>query len=212
MCIANQELCYSAGHRILEETGNVFGYRSLMTLFPDKNLGIFISSTGEDDDELFRLAVSSYISDLYNEEEPWLNSTLLCSFPKPFRSNAPKRRSRYIPNDVPLDRPIEDYTGTYHHEVFRDLTVTAEENQLKLTYGYVTFELRKRAKGSEKFYMIAEGSAKHALRPRTLEFRETEANRTGYINVVHINSFEDSDFVKVPDIDTSSLIPIKIWR
>lgn len=196
-------------HRILEETGNIFGYRSLMTLFPDKNLGIFISTTGEDDDELFRISVSSYIADLYNEEEPWLNSTLLCSFPRPFMAHSPKRRSRYLPGDVPLGRPIGDYIGTYHDEVFRDITVTTENNQLKLTYGYVTFELRKRAGKSEKFYMIAEGSAQYALKPRTVEFRETDANRTGYINVLFIKSFEDSEFFKVPEIDTTST---GIWR
>lgn len=180
-----------------------------MTLFPDKNLGIFISTTGEDDDELFRISVSSYITDLYNEEEPWLNSTLLCSFPRPFMAHSPKRRSRYLPSDVPLGRPIGDYTGTYHDEVFRDITVTTENNQLKLTYGYVTFELRKRAGKSEKFYMIAEGSGQYALKPRTVEFRETDTNRTGYINVLFIKSFEDSEFFKVPEIDTTS---IGIWR
>ncbi|XP_061164214.1 uncharacterized protein LOC133173245 isoform X1 [Saccostrea echinata] len=196
------------GHRILEEAGNLFGYRSLITLFPDKHLGIFISTTGEDNDELFRISVSSYISDLYNEEKPWLNSIVLCSFPRPFMPHPVKRRSRYIPKDIPLRRPVRDYTGTYFNEVFRDLLITSENNRLKLTYGYVTFDLRKKTENSEKFYMIAEGSAQHILGTKTVEFRESKANSTGTINVVHLNSFENSDFVKLPAVDTSSIFDI----
>ncbi|XP_062566856.1 uncharacterized protein LOC134229169 [Saccostrea cucullata] len=192
------------GHRILEEAGNLFGYRSLITLFPDKHLGIFISATGEDDDEMFRISVSSYISDLYNEEEPWLNSTMLCNFPQPFMPHPVKRRPTYIPRDIPLERPVEDYTGTYFNEVFRDLLITSENNQLKLTYGYVTFDLQKKAKNSEKFYMIAQGSAKHVLQTKFLQFRESKINGTDTINAVYLKSFEDSEFVKLPDVDILS--------
>lgn len=197
-------------HRILEEAGNIFGYRSLMTLFPDKRLGIFIATTGEDKDELFRISVNSFIADLYNEEDPWLNSTLLCSFPRPFMTEKKKKQSRFIPRNIPLGRPIENYMGTYYNDVFHEITVTAVNDQLKLTYGYVTYDLRKRRERSENFYMIAQGHAQHILKRRTVEFRETEANRTGYINVLHINSFEDSDFVKIPEVDTSAILPARI--
>jgi hypothetical protein len=181
-----------------------------MTLFPDEQLGIFIATTGDDKDELFRISLSSYIADLYNEEDPWLNSTLLCSFPQPFMAEKKKKKSRFIPQNISLDRPIEDYIGTYYNDIFHEITVTEVNNQLRMTYGYITYDLVKRRKKSEKFYMIALGHAQHVLKKRTLEFRETEANRTGYINVLHINSFEDSDFVKISEMDTSAIIPVKI--
>ena len=196
---------YTKGHRILEETGDIFGYSSLMTLFPDQKLGIFIGMTGEDDDDLFRITASSFIADIMNGQEPWLNASTLCSFPEPFMKTKPKKRSRPT-GDYPLDRPASDFVGVYRNNLYGDLAISENNGSLQLQYGYVTFHLVRRDSKSYMFYMISTGIAARAFSRRTMEFKASDPDKPDYINIARLRHFEGSDFVRQPQLSVGMFV------
>lgn len=179
---------------MLEQTGDVHGYSTIMTLFPQTKLGIFIAMTGEDRHDFFRTTLSSYIADLYHKEAPWLNSTLLCAFPSPWKTPPPPKGIPVI-TEVPLKRPISDFVGKYHNDLYGTLSIVENMGQLELHYGLGQFTLKRRDSTRPRFYMIPKGLIEHAFEISTMKFREQRV--TNLIEGVNINKFEDADFMKV---------------
>lgn len=54
---------YYRGNRILRHTGTTLGYSSMVTLFPDLNLGVFTSMTGKDEHCNLRDLLHNFLSD-----------------------------------------------------------------------------------------------------------------------------------------------------
>lgn len=181
------------GWNILEQTGDLFGYSTMMTLFPQSKLGIFIAMTGEDDKDFFRTTLSSYIADIYHKETPWLNSTLLCAFPLPWKA-APVPKPDLVITEVPLARPIGDFVGQYIDDLYGTVNVVDNMGQLELHYGFVQFILKRKESSKPRFYMIPKGAAEHVISIDTLKFKEQRI--TNLIEGVNIDKFEDSDFKK----------------
>ncbi|XP_066287724.1 uncharacterized protein [Branchiostoma lanceolatum] len=114
-----------AGYRWLHHGGKLFGFTSLMTLFPDQSGGVFTSVNGP----VFRLdrdvhRVLHYrVSDMILGLDPWLNTTTACSYPQPWGTRpadhlpAPPAISRDFPRDK------RDYVGSYGNQVFGNLTI-----------------------------------------------------------------------------------------
>lgn len=166
----------------------------MMTLFPQSKLGIFIAMTGEDDKDFFRTTLSSYIADIYHKETPWLNSTLLCAFPLPWKA-APVPKPDLVITEVPLGRPIGDFVGQYIDDLYGTVNVVDNMGQLELHYGFVQFILKRKESSKPRFYMIPKGAAEHVISIDTLKFKEQRI--TNLIEGVNIDKFEDSDFKKL---------------
>ncbi|XP_061172983.1 gigasin-6-like isoform X1 [Saccostrea echinata] len=129
------------GNRILRHTGSTFGYCSLVTLFPDLNMGIFTSMTGDDEHYIFRNLLHNYISDTLLEVTPWLNSTTFCSFPNPWYSSISYDQYVKIEDSVCALRPLSEYVGTYHNDAYGEAHVTMGNGHLVLTYGVASWNL-----------------------------------------------------------------------
>ncbi|XP_062602896.1 putative beta-lactamase-like 1 [Saccostrea cucullata] len=182
------------GWKIVEQAGDLFGYSTIMTLFPETNLGIFIAMSGEDKHDFFRTTLASYIADLYHKETPWLNSTLLCAFPSPWKV-PPAPKAPLNMTEVPLNRPITDYVGTYVNELYGALEVREVFGRLELNYGLGQFDLKRKDSTKPRFHMIPKGLSKHVIDISSMKFREQRG--TNLIESANINMFEDADFMKV---------------
>lgn len=187
--------------RILETADDMHGYNTLMTLFPDHKLGIFIAMTGEDKKDLFRTALSSYISDLYLGKEPWLNSSLLCSFPEPFMKGPDPDTPRTHP-EVPLGRAPEDFIGKYTNDIYGTAEIVSERGILVFKYGFGTFDLKREESTSLKFNMFPTGLIHHMFSVDDLRFRE-KTNSTD-IEAFTVDKFDDAKFVRVLPQTTAS--------
>lgn len=181
------------GWNMLEQTGDLYGYSTMMTLFPQTKLGIFIAMSGEDDNDFFRTTLSSYIADLFHKETPWLNSTLLCAFPRPWKA-PPVPKPDPVIIDVPLQRPITDYVGQYKNSLYGTLNVVDNMGQLELHYGFVQYILKRKESKSPRFYMIPKGIYEHIFGIDTMKFKEQSI--TNLIESANIDMFEDADFLK----------------
>ncbi|KAK2179290.1 hypothetical protein NP493_501g02000 [Ridgeia piscesae] len=68
---------YYRGYRTSDHSGSQGGYKSLLTLIPAENIGIYTAVS--QDDSLVRYLVHVYIADLLLGEEPWVNASWACS-------------------------------------------------------------------------------------------------------------------------------------
>lgn len=195
--------------RILEETGDIFGYSSILTLFPDDKLGIFVAMSGEDDDDLFRITASSYVADVMNGQEPWLNASSLCTFPEPFMKQTPNKGKRAI-KEVSLGRPANDFAGIYRNNLYGDIAIAENNGSLQLQYGYVVFDLIRRDSKSYRFYMISTGIAEHAFKRRSLEFKASDPEKPNYINIASLPHFEDNDFIRQPHLTVGMFVSTSV--
>ena len=75
-----------AGYNSVLHRGYLFGYNSQLSLLPDVDVGVFLALNGNDYTSLGRLLIHAFLMDLALDEEPWLNTTTVCTFPHPWRS------------------------------------------------------------------------------------------------------------------------------
>lgn len=159
-----------------------------MTLFPDKDFGVFTTLTGEDSGYLYRSNLHSLISDLYLGEKPWLNATIICSFPEPFRSKVTPYRPRIDTSRGPA-RNVSDYLGVYQNTPYGFLTVTHRNNQMQLEYGFGQFDLYAKTTKNQ-FFIHSVGTVAGMTNYKTLDFIESPQ---GEIIAVKIRGFESED-------------------
>ncbi|XP_048733367.2 uncharacterized protein LOC125649702 [Ostrea edulis] len=179
---------YYRGYKILSHTGSTFGYRAKLTLYPSMNLGVFSAMTGDDPSYLYRSNVHNLISDLYLGEEPWLNATIMCSFPEPFRSKSSSSKPQINTNRKPA-RNVRDYLGLYKNIPYGFATVTKNQTQLTLQFGFGRFELYAKTTKDE-FYVQSVGMITGLTNFKSLKFIESS---DGTVTAVEISAFESKD-------------------
>lgn len=128
------------GNRILRHTGTTFGYSSMVTLFPDLNLGIFTSMTGQDEHYILRNLLHNFLSDSLLGITPWLNATTMCTFPNPWYSSISYSHYVIIDKTISASRPLSEYVGTYHNDAYGEVRVILDpKGQLILNYGVASW-------------------------------------------------------------------------
>lgn len=165
--------------------------------------------SGEDDDDLFRITASSYLADVMNGQEPWLNASSLCTFPEPFTKQTPNKGKRAI-KEVSLGRPANDFAGIYRNNLYGDIAIAENNGSLQLQYGYVVFDLIRRDSKSYRFYMISTGIAEHAFKRRSLEFKASDPEKPNYINIASLPHFEDNDFIRQPHLTVGMFVSTSV--
>ena len=86
--------------------GSLIGSRAAMSVSVEKSpLALFISATGPDPVGLskFEAVTKMFVTDLLWGEEPWLNISTACSFPKPYVSDEVSQclfLKRYVSDEI----------------------------------------------------------------------------------------------------------------
>ena len=140
---------------MVSHTGTVGGFSSLLTLFPDLELGIFTNVNGPmaPHSDNFLQALHMYAVDVIMEEDPWLDVTpgnnvtqgTACTYPLPWAvegpsvqtldtlkniNHQPRKSERGKAQKLP-EEEYEAYLGTYGHHLLGDTVIyynsTADE-------------------------------------------------------------------------------------
>ncbi|XP_064606865.1 uncharacterized protein LOC135471529 [Liolophura sinensis] len=132
------------GRHLVLHSGAFHSYTSLLWLFPDEDLGIFVSTNGIAEHDDPKLTTMMYASDLLLGETPWLNSTTACSFPEPWKVKSSKNSTEFSRQEVHSERHLTEYVGVYGNRFVGDMNVfinrTANDTlQLNLGYNIQTF-------------------------------------------------------------------------
>ncbi|XP_061190033.1 uncharacterized protein LOC133197863 [Saccostrea echinata] len=200
---------YYREYKILRHTGTILGFSSLVTLIPDMNIGIFTTMNGQDSDYIFRTLLHNYLADIALGEDAWLNSSTICSFPKPWFSLTPSA-SHHISKSNTLSRSSSEYVGHYHNNAYGDLHIFLNSTTgiIDLKYGIATWNLypkHSRDQFAAQGYGILENISPYDL--ATIKFHHD--THGGSIISVEVTSFEPKDppiFSKVSSSVGSSVI------
>ncbi|KAL5010565.1 hypothetical protein ScPMuIL_012870 [Solemya velum] len=201
------------GHLNLLHTGQVYGYDSLIWLFPDNDVGIYtaVNGPGNNEAKTALRVIHHYISDILLNMTPWLNLSAACSFPEPWltrhknrahdddplEGDAVKGRNKYTTPVVRSGRTLENYIGQYGHLAFGNITIKLdlEVDLLHLTVGRFGEAWLYPTDRVDQFDMRFTGPLKYVSeadgwnRSIPLIFR---ADDTGYITSLYALFIEDS--------------------
>lgn len=194
---------YYRGYRILRHTGTISGYASLLTLFPDSDIGIFTSMTGSDPDYILRTLLHNYLADIALGETPWLNGTTICSFPEPWMKKH-ITSSSVIATNLPFHRSIQEYVGSYHNDLYGTikLHISSPNHHLVMQYGIATWFLYPNH-AADNFSGKGHGLAAVVYDLDSVIFH---TSGHGTIHSMVISSFEHSDppvFIKTASQSSS---------
>ena len=148
------------GYRMVVHTGSTWGYRAMLSWYPEADIGIFVAFTGNDPNYLYRLTLHNYIFDVYTGHVPYLNTSTICTYPEPWlKSDIPKEKPTY-PKDRNTTRNQKEYIGMYKNKAYGKIKIGkhTEKNKLKLIYGYLTFVLYP-SETKDEFYGDTSGIA-----------------------------------------------------
>ena len=133
--------------------GYLYGYNAQLSLLPDADVGVFLALNGDDYTSLGRFLIHAFLMDLALDEEPWLNTTTVCTFPEPWvplpfaeelvqkiasRDDGPRHRFTKSDesSDFPYPSDLTPYTGVYGDFYYGNVTVFSDDSQsLFIQYG-----------------------------------------------------------------------------
>ena len=117
---------------MLSHTGGLAGYKTLLALVPSEGIGVFITANNYVD----RTLPLFYILDVLLAEEPWLNASTVCSFPKPWMPDHNDTTPSLNITEGDPARDLAAYTGQYGNAAQGRIYVYLNgSNNLKLQYG-----------------------------------------------------------------------------
>ncbi|XP_052099818.1 penicillin-binding protein 4-like [Mytilus californianus] len=158
------------GNRMFIHGGATFGYRAMLSWYPDADLGIFTVLTGNDPNYFIRQILHNYIFDVYTNQTPYLNSTTVCSYPQPWFDYTPRTKPN-VTKSRAMSRQKKDYFGNYYNPAYGNIQVKDHEdmNKLTLIYGVSTFFLYPK-ETKDEFYGDSVGSTRYILNFYTFRF------------------------------------------
>ena len=124
-----------SGYWRLWHSGGIMTYKSQVWLIPEINKAIYVEVNGPQTGSWAIVHIAHFIVDVLTGEEPWLNTSTVCSFPEPWRKQATHVVSRFPTAEPPY--PIDHYVGAYTNEAFGriDIKLNASDMALHLTMG-----------------------------------------------------------------------------
>ncbi|XP_005089508.2 protein flp [Aplysia californica] len=146
---------YYRGYERLTHTGSTIGYRAMLSLLPKHKIGVFTVMTGKDDSYKYRVPLHMYLLDRALGFQSWLNSSTICSYPKPWKTAKKSSPPPKLDASLKLQRDIEEYEGTYHNPAYGYLEISYNKTltSLVMTFGWGIWRLFPRPKLSgDKFY------------------------------------------------------------
>ncbi|GFN80425.1 protein flp [Plakobranchus ocellatus] len=195
---------YYRGYERLSHGGSTLGYKALMSLIPELQIGIFTALSGVDSDYKYRSSLHYFLLDsAMGYEQPWLNATTICSFPEPWRRKSPP--SKHVKLDATLKPSLNltHFEGTYYNEAYGYLHVNYNTSlsTLILTYGWGRWQLfykPQSAASTHKFY--GKGMDITALNLYPMYFYQGSHNGEDTIISLNATAFES----KLPPIFTKA--------
>lgn len=174
------------------------------------NIGIFTTMNGQDSDFIYRTLLHNYLADVALEEEAWLNSSTICSFPEPWFSLISKT-SHPINKSNKLSRSTSQYVGHYQNEAYGDLHIFQNSSTgfIDLKYGIATWNLYPKS-SHDQFTAEGYGILQH-LSPYNLHSIAFHQGSHSGVSIasVEVTSFEPKDppiFNKVSSVVPSNII------
>lgn len=133
------------GHHRRQHGGSIEGYRSLMTVFPNDNMAVFITTNTGVAGYNFDATITNYIADKFLKMDiiDW-NSRYRKDFneAKEKSEKAKKENEEKRQKDTKPSHDLAAFVGVYEHPAYGKLTVLEENGNLKVDFHTEKFGLR----------------------------------------------------------------------
>ncbi|GAB3508900.1 serine hydrolase [Emticicia fontis] len=133
------------GHLRRQHGGSIEGYRSQMTVFPNDNLAVFITTNTGVVGYNFVSTITNYIADTYLEKNviDWntrLRKDFLEAKEKTAKAKVDNENQRQ--KDTKPTHTLTNYAGTYEHPAYGTLTINVNDDSLKADFHTEKISLR----------------------------------------------------------------------
>lgn len=133
------------GHQRRQHGGSIEGYRSQMTVFPNDNLAVFITTNTGVVGYNFVSTITNYIADTYLEKNviDW-NSRLRKDFLEAKEKSAKTKvdNENQRQKDTKPTHALTNYAGSYEHPAYGTLTINVDGDSLKAEFHTEKIRLR----------------------------------------------------------------------
>ena len=122
-----------SGYKKIWHSGSIATFKSQVWLYLDKGFGIYVTSNGPPASSTTRAlkSILQYISDILLGEMPWLNTTTICTFPKPWKTEEKPEESDDEPasfhelSQQNSPHRSSEYMGKYSNPGFGDVIISS---------------------------------------------------------------------------------------
>lgn len=206
------KITYLPGYQYHAHAGVLFGYDSLMTLYPDMGVGVYTAMNGPGGRDAFiaNQLIHYFISDVMLGEQPWLDTKSILTFPEPW---LPQEQFVFpsmqvhceITKGLPASRMLNQYVGTYRHRFLGNIKISVDDANrvLHMSYGKLGQFLLHPDGEEDEFRIEGTGSLWfiHELdeyAPTSWMMVKFTSNEIGSINALICSLFESGPiFTKV---------------
>jgi CubicO group peptidase (beta-lactamase class C family) len=145
-----------SGRKIVSHTGGVNGFVTSVTLVPEEKLGILVF-TNTDQNAFYEALkweiLDAYLGNVYRN----YSMVYLGYFNSQEQESAKKDKtlSDSVALKIPTSLPISAYTGNYVNEVYGDMKVVLENNELRMKFSHhPNMYAKLEPLGGNRFYVV----------------------------------------------------------
>jgi CubicO group peptidase (beta-lactamase class C family) len=144
------------GRKIVEHTGGVNGFVTAVTLVPEEKLGILVF-TNTDQNALYEALkweiMDAYLGNQYrNYSKQYLTGQRI---QQASEEKTAKKFQDSVALKLPAELPLNAYTGHYFNDVYGDMSVVLEKNELQMKFSHHPDMYAKLSSlGGNRFYAV----------------------------------------------------------
>jgi CubicO group peptidase (beta-lactamase class C family) len=182
-----------SGKKIVSHTGGVNGFVTSVTLIPEENLGVIVFTNT--DQNSFYEALKWEIADAYlgNPYRGYSNVYLLNTT---LRKNMEAKKDKTLKDSAALkltaSLPLNAYTGKYFNDVYGDMNVVIENNELRMRFSHHPDMYAKlQSLGADRFYAtFTDPEFSKAVFPFTAENGKVTGVTVKVADFIEYNSYQ----------------------
>ena len=188
-----------SGRRIVSHTGGVNGFVTSVTLVPEEKLGIIIF-TNTDKNEFYEALkweiLDAYLGNIYrNYSKVYLNIT---NTQRTVRARTDKQFHDSASLDLKTELPLNEYTGNYFNDVYGNMKVVMEQNELRMRFSHhPNMYAKLESLGGNRFYAtFSDPEFDKAVFPFHVENGKVKSVTVKVADFIEYNPYE---FMKTTD-------------
>ena len=143
-----------SGRKIVSHTGGVNGFVTSVTLIPEEKLGIIVF-TNTDQNSFYEALkweiMDAYLGNIYrNYSKVYLN---ISKTQQAGKEKTEKQMQDSIGLHLTSELPLNAYTGTYFNDVYGNMSVVVENNELRMKFSHhPNMYAKLQSLGGSRFY------------------------------------------------------------
>jgi CubicO group peptidase (beta-lactamase class C family) len=182
-----------SGRKIISHTGGVNGFVTSVTLIPEEKLGIIVF-TNTDQNAFYEALkweiMDAYLGNIYrNYSKVYVN---INKSQRTIAANKDKKFQDSVMLKLKPSLPMNDYTGSYANEVYGNMSVVIENNELRMKFSHhPNMYAKLESLGGNRFYAtFSDPEFSKAVFPFHIENGKVKGVTVKVADFIEYNAYE----------------------